>query len=74
VENETEPKKDWKAIMKGRRKELYQKMKVRRKAYLNRPEVKERIQIMKFKMKNRRKAFLKELREKKHLRHEIKAI
>jgi hypothetical protein len=65
VENETEAKKDWKTVMKEHRKELYQKMKANRKKYLNQPDVRERLQIMKYKRKNRRKAILKEIREKR---------
>ena len=72
VENEDEPKKDWKAIMKERRKEIYARMKENRRKYLNQPEVKERMQIMKAKMKNRRRAFMKEFREKRALSRQKK--
>lgn len=65
MEDETEPKKDWKAIMKERRQAIYARMKANRKAYLNQPEVKERMQIAKAKMKNKRKAFMKMIREKR---------
>jgi hypothetical protein len=65
MENEIEPKKDWKAIMKERRKAVYSRMKAQRKAYLNQPEVKERMQIAKAKMKNKRKAFMKQLKEQR---------
>ena len=65
MESEAEPKKDWKTLMKERRQELYQKMKAQRKIYLNRPEVKERMQIAKYKAKNKRKAFMKKLREER---------
>jgi hypothetical protein len=65
MENETEPKKDWKAIMKQRRKDIYIRMKAQRRAYLDQPEVRERMQIAKFKAKNRRKAFMKKIREER---------
>jgi len=65
MENETEPKKDWKTIMKERRRAIYDKMKAKRKEYLARPEVKERMQIAKFKANNRRRAFMKRIREER---------
>jgi hypothetical protein len=72
MENETEPKKDWKAIMKERRKEIYIKMKAQRKAYLAKPEVRERMQIAKYKAKNLRKAFMKKIREERQRKTENK--
>lgn len=57
--------KDWKAVMKERRRAIYQKMKAQRKAYMNKPEVKERMQIAKAKMKNKRRAFMKMVNEQK---------
>jgi len=63
METISEPKKDWKTIMKERRRAIYDRMKAARKAYLARPEVKERMQIAKFKAKNKRKAFMKKWRE-----------
>lgn len=65
MEEEIEPKKDWKEIAKERRKAIYARMKSQRKIYLNRPEVKERMQIAKFKMKNKRKAFMKKIKEQR---------
>ena len=59
-----EEKKNWKEIMKERRRKLYQEAKARRKEYMNRPEVKERMQIAKAKAKNQRKKYLKELKER----------
>jgi hypothetical protein len=40
-------------------------MKAQRRAYLDQPEVRERMQIAKFKAKNRRKAFMKKIREER---------
>jgi hypothetical protein len=40
-------------------------MKAQRKAYLDRPEVKERMQIAKYKAKNKRKAFMKMIKEQR---------
>ena len=68
METNPNPKKDWKTIMKERRRAIYDKMKAARKAYLARPEVKERMQIAKFKAKNRRKAFMKKWREERKIR------
>jgi len=65
METTPEPKKDWKTIMKERRRAIYDKMKAKRKEYLARPEVKERMQIAKFKAKNKRKAFMKRIREER---------
>jgi hypothetical protein len=59
--------KDWKTIMEEKRKEIYARIKENRKKYMNRPEVKERIQIMKAKIKNKRRALAKEFREKRAL-------
>jgi len=65
MEEEIEPKKDWKAIMKERRQAIYARMKANRKAYLNQPEVKERMQIAKAKAKNKRKAFMQLIKEQR---------
>ena len=67
-----ELKKDWKTILKARRKEIYQKMKASRKEYMNRPEIKEKMQIAKFKMKNKRKAFMEKIREEKNKNRSLK--
>jgi hypothetical protein len=72
VENEDDSKKDWKAVMKERRREIYARMKENRRKYLNQPEVKERMQIMKAKMKNKRRALMKEFREKRALSRQKK--
>ena len=68
MENNLESKKDWKTIMKERRRAIYDKMKAKRKEYLSRPEVQERMQIAKFKAKNKRKAFMKKWREERKLK------
>ena len=65
METNPNPKKDWKTIMKERRRAIYDRTKAARKIYLARPEVKERMQIAKFKAKNRRKAFMKKWREER---------
>jgi hypothetical protein len=65
METEDAPQKSRKMIMKEIRKKIYARMKAQRKAYLDRPEVKERLQIAKYKAKNKRKAFMKMLKEQR---------